>query len=103
MPKRLQKTAKQSKDNRPRAKGDEPSLDKDEIIGVKVVDTAHMPDPRKANRELPPMEEEKAVLEEPTVADLQKKKAMSTKKPMSANDEGAFNLYIYRVLKEHAP
>ena len=50
------------------------------------------------------MEEEKAVVDEgATVSELQKKKALQERKPMSANDEGAFNLYIYRVLKEHAP
>ena len=33
--------------------------DKEEIIGVKVVDTAQMPDPKMLNKNLAPMEEEK--------------------------------------------
>ena len=46
----------------------------DEIIGVKVVDATQAPDPRKLNKNLAPMEEEKQAQDaEPTVAELQKK------------------------------
>ena len=75
----------------------------DEIIGVKVVDSSMAPDPRKVNQNLQPMEEEKKqVNAEPTVAELQKKKA-GAKKAQFADSEGAFNLYIYRVLKAQCP
>ena len=51
--------------------------DKEDIIGVKVIDTTHAPDPRKANKDLPAMEEQKAVVDEgATVSELQKKKAL---------------------------
>ena len=47
------------------------------------------------------MEEEKKVENEGAIiVELAKKKALANKKARSANDEDAFNLFIYRVLKE---
>ena len=50
------------------------------------------------------MEEEKKVENEGAIiAELEKKKALANKKARSALDEDAFNLFIYRVLKEQCP
>ena len=72
----------------------------DEIIGVKVHNAAEFQDPMQLNKSLPPMEEAKAEPEGPSIAELQKKKSAASKKAATAEGEGAFNLYIYRVMKE---
>ena len=69
-----------------------------------MVDTAQAPDPRQVNKNLKPMEEEKVVEDEgATIAELQEKKKAANKKPMTYDSDGAFNLYIFRVLKEQCP
>ena len=77
---------------------------KDDVIGVKVIDVANAPDPRTRNQQLGPMEEEKVVENEGAlIAELAKKKAHANKQGHKATDEDAFNLFIYRVLKEQVP
>ena len=77
--------------------------EKDDVIGVKVIDIAQAPDPRTINKKLSPIAEEtKQEDEGPTIAELAKKKA-SRKFALNANDEDAFNLFIFRVLKEQCP
>ena len=50
---------------------------------------------------MPTNEEMKEGLAGQSIAELQKKKKLSAKtKPKSARDPNAFNLYIYRVLKQ---
>ena len=89
------------------------------VIGVKVLHNA--PHPNLANKGLgkyllfiilkfltlfiviavvPTDEEQKALKDGPSIAELQKKKKEAAKKkPKTCRDPNAFNTYIYRVMK----
>ena len=99
VPKLSGRRARSGKTEDPKPVEDKRQRD-DEIIGVKVHTAADFIDPNEVNKNLPPMEEAKAAPEEPTVAELLKNKKKSMKKALTADAEGAFNLYIFRVLKE---
>ena len=90
--------------------------EREQLIGVKVLDAQQAPDPKTASTGkwsklnltssiayIQSNEEKKLAEEQPTIKELLKKKAAASKKARTCHDDAAFKTYIYRVLKEAAP